>query len=459
MRRRRPASDRGGGLCRAGTVGRAPPDEPSAGICHLAGTPLRTGRLSSVRIVSEQTAEAYFAALTALEPRVVASGNFATPWTLLSVFDRACPRYRIFVLNPQRGWPCRTGVITETPFVGPGVRSDESLDYLPMRLSLVPRLFELMRPPDVVLVHTSVPRGGKVSLGMEVNILPAAIEHVRDHGGTVVAQMNPRMPYTFGDGELECDMVDLALEVDQELPSPVAQPVDETTMSIADRVAAFVTDGCTLQAGIGQIPDTTVSQLRGRQALGIWSEMISDGVVELHRAGALDEARPIRSSFIFGSPDLYRWAHENPVLEMVRTETINDPARIAANPAMLSLNSALQVDLFDQANATYLHGSVYSGFGGQPDFVVGALHSRGGHAVIALRSWLEKHDCSTIVPVLTEPVTSLQHSAIVTEQGCAEIFGRSRQAQARMIIENTADPRAKDALLEVHRSMGLSRDH
>ncbi len=127
---------------------------------------------------------------------------------------------------------------------------------------------------------------------------------------------------------------------------------------------------------------------------------------------------------------------------MRRTEVVNDPAVIAAQPAMLSVNTALQVDLYDQANASYVHARLYSGFGGQPDFVSGALHSPGGQAVVALRSWHDRSDTSTIVPRLAEPATSYQHSVIVTEHGAAEVFGRSDVEQAHLLIERAADPRA-----------------
>jgi acyl-CoA hydrolase len=185
--------------------------------------------------------------------------------------------------------------------------------------------------------------------------------------------------------------------------------------------------------------------------------MISDGVLALERSGSLDPGRPVKTSFLFGSPELYQWADTNPRLQMTRTERINDPARIAANPRMLSVNMTMQVDLFAQANASFVNGAVHSGFGGQPDFVAGALHSPGGHAVVALHAWHEKTDASAVLPVLTNPVTSFQHSAIVSDQGCAEIFGRSEQAQARLIIERVADPRAREELADAAKTLGLVR--
>ena len=184
--------------------------------------------------------------------------------------------------------------------------------------------------------------------------------------------------------------------------------------------------------------------------------MVSDGVMHLEHAGALDTSRPIVSTFLFGSPEFYAWADDNPRLVMHRTESVNDPARIAQHPAMLSINTALEVDLFAQANASYVRGRIYSGFGGQPDFVSGALHSRGGQAVIAMRSWHDKSERSTIVPMLASPVCSFQHSVVVTEVGTAAIFGRSQRAQARLLIDDAAHPRAREGLWAAATSLGLA---
>ena len=401
-----------------------------------------------MEFVNEAVVSDRLAALPGDEPRVAVAGNFATPHELLRILEATLPRVRAFSLNIQEGWPRRDGFVTETPFVGPGVRGDPAMEYLPMRLSLVPRLFGTSRPPHAVLLHTSTPRDGKVSLGVEVNIMPAAIEQVVARGGLVVAQVNPRMPFTGGDALVDVDHVDLALEVDAPLPSPRPWSPDALCAAVGERVAGYAVDGGTVQLGIGQIPDAAAGALTTRRGLGVWSEMVSDGLLGLDRSGALDPHRPISVSFLFGSPELYEWADDNPRLVMRRTEVINDPARIAAQPSMLSVNTALQVDLFDQANASYVRSRIYSGFGGQPDFVTGALHSAGGHAVVALRSWHEGSDTSTIVPRLVEPATSFQHSVIVTEHGAAEVFGRSSGDQARLLIGCAADPRARDALMD-----------
>jgi acyl-CoA hydrolase len=388
---------------------------------------------------------------------VIASGNFATPQHLLAAAESAFERYRLFMLNAQGPLPHRDEVVYETPFVGPGMRhAGGRLDYLPVRLSLVPQLFSRSRPPDVIFVHTSPAYSGKVSLGIEVNILPAAIEHARAKGGLVVAQINRHMPYTLGDGEVDTDLIDLGMEADQRLASPKPIPSGGTASDIAERVAALVSDGATLQTGIGTIPDATLAALEQRRGLAVWSEMISDGVLRLERRGATDPARPLVASFLFGGEDLYRWIDHNPRLRMMRTETTNDPGMIARQPLMTSINTALQVDLFAQANANLVGGQIYSGFGGQTDFIVGAMHAWSGQAVIALPSWHAKTDTSTIVGRLDGPVTSFQHSALITEQGCARIFGRSQRAQAQLIIDNIAHPDARSSLRETATRLGLT---
>ncbi len=402
-----------------------------------------------------EEAVARISTLKGREPRIVISGNSATPFTLISALTQALESCRVFQLNAQYDFAGHPGFICETPFVGPGMRHDPMLDYLPMRLSLVPRLFDTVRRPDAVLLHTSLPRDGKVSLGIEVNVLPAAIDQTRARGGLVLAQVNPHMPYTFGASEIPVESIDGLLEVDEPITSLVTHGSEEAATAIGERIAAFAADGTTLQLGIGLIPTVAARMMSNRRGLRVWSEMISDGIVDLDQAGALDSDAPIYTSFLIGSPELYRWADGNSQLRMLRTETVNDPARIAAHPCMLSVNAAMQVDLFAQANASFVDEHIHSGFGGQPDFVSGALHSPGGHAIVALHAWHDKTDSSTVVPVLTNPVTSFQHSAVISEHGCAELFGRSQHAQAKLLIEQVADPRARVGLLEASGRFGL----
>jgi acyl-CoA hydrolase len=336
------------------------------------------------------------------------------------------------------------------------MRDHPRLVYVPSRLSLVPALLWDRLVPDIVLVHTTPPTSGTVSLGIEVNVLPAAIEAVRAHGGLVIAQANRQMPMTFGDAVLPLDNIDYLLEVDEPLPSAEPTEPDPLSAAIGGRVAALVPPQATLQIGIGGIPDATLHALAGRRGLRIWSEMFSDGVFALEKAGCLAPSSPVTASFCFGSAELYDWVDGNSRIRMLRTEKTNDPGLIASHPNLVSVNSALQVDLFAQANASRIGTRVYSGFGGQTDFIVGAMHSQGGRAVIALRSWHPRANVSTVVPLLSGPVTSFQHSAIVTEQGCADVWGRDAVDQAQRILDRAAHPDARDELREAGHRLGLA---
>lgn len=408
-----------------------------------------------MRMVSDSRLAAVVRALPGV-PRVVAGGNFATPWQALAVVDGAISEYRLFMLNAQQGVPDRDGVILESAFIGPGMRDRERLKYYPCRLSLVPVMLSRTLLPDVVLVQTSPPVGGTVSLGTEVNVLPAAIEAASDRGGLVIAQVNRHMPYTYGDAVLSVGDIDYGIEADVPLASPLPRAPLQTSLAIGERVADLVPDGATLQLGIGAVPDAALAALTGRRGLAVWSEMFSDGVLGLAKAGALDPGQPVIASFAFGGAELYAWMDRNPGVRLVRTETVNDPTRIARRTRMISVNSALQVDLFAQANANRVGGRAYSGFGGQTDFVVGALHSPGGMAIIALPSWHPKADVSTVVPRLAGPVTSFQHSFIVSEQGTAGIWGYDASAQAEAIITSVAHPSARDELREAGRELGFA---
>lgn len=388
-------------------------------------------------------------------PRIVTSGSFSTPLRVLAEIDALLPTYRLWLVNAQRGVPDRDGVELETPFVGAGMRGSPRLRYIPSRFSLVPVLFQRASAPDVVVVHTSPPTNGFVSLGTDVTVLPAAIEAVRRRGGVVIAQANRHMPYTYGDGEVSMEDVDLVVEADDPLPSPPAPVLDEASTAIGERVAGMVADGATLQAGIGAVPDAALASLRGRRELRVWTEMFTDSVLALERAGSLDRRQRITASFLFGSQELYAWVDRNRRVRLKRIEVTNDPGTIARNTAMTSINTALQVDLLGQANASRIRSQIYSGFGGQTDFIVGALHSSQGQALIALRSWHPKAQRSTIVPVLDEPVTSFQMSAVVTEHGVAGVFGHDQSAQAHNLIEDAAHPSAREGLRARARELGV----
>lgn len=414
--------------------------------------------MNGVETISLDQLERHLTAVRVTDgiPRVVVGGNATTPWAVVEVIDRAMEQYRIYALNAGPRIPVRPGVIAETTFVGPGMRRHPALSYVPCRLSIAPLLFKSTLPPDVVVLHCAPARDGLLSMGVEVNLLPAAVEACRARGGLVIAVINSRMPYTFGDSQVSPDDIDFGVELDFELDVKHEAIPDEANLAIAGKVASMIDDGATLQMGIGAVPDSTLKALASRQELRIWTELFSDGVLDLEEARALDKDHIITASFIYGSRRLYDWVDGNPRLQMLRTEKTNSPALIAANRQMTSVNAALEVDLFGQANASRINARIHSGYGGQTDFIVGALHSPGGQAFIALRSWHPRADCSTVVPLLDEPVTSFQQTAVVTEQGVAKLLGYDEKTQARHLIENAAHPRVRAELWEEAQELGLT---
>jgi acyl-CoA hydrolase len=408
-----------------------------------------------MRVINVEQLKSILANLPS-NPRIIASGNFSAPLTLLDAAEQVIPEFKLHMLNAHgSGIPDREGVTYETAFVGPAMRNHARLQYIPCRLSLLPVLIRNFYRPDVVFIHTSQQRFDTVSLGTEVNILPGAIETARAHGGLVIAQSNKKMPYTYGDAQIYENEIDYLVEVDETLQEKPVTAATDIHIEIGNRIAALVEDNSTLQLGIGGVPDAVLLALRQRKGLRIWSEMFSDGVLELSKVGALDEEILITASFTFGSKELYQWLDLNKKVRMLRTERTNDPSQIARQAKMTSINSALEVDLFDQANASHVRGRIFSGFGGSTDFIVGALHSRGGQSFVALPSWHPKADVSTIVPKINSNVTHFQHSYIVTEQGVAASFGHSQSEQAINIINNAAHPSVRDELTAKATEFGL----
>lgn len=418
--------------------------------------PMGFGTMGAMRIVDEATLASHLSALPE-NPRVIANGSFP-PRAALALCERTLPTFRLCLLNAQKPIPDREGITFETSFVGPAMRKSPRLRYYPSRLSMVPLMFRTTLPPDVVIVQCSAPHDGALSLGLEVNVLPDAIEAARARGALVVAQINPKMPFTFGDSVLSDADIDLAFEAEEELPHAAPAPIDDGARRIGELIASRVLDGSTLQAGIGAAPDAALSCLSTRQGLGVWTELMGDGVLALERAGALDPDRMIVTAFAIGSPELYEWVDNNPRVRFLRSTRTNDPGLIAQQVRMVSINTALQVDLFLQANASRVNNRIYSGTGGQTDFIVGAMHAPQGQAFLALKSWHPKADCSTIVAKITEPTTSMQMSAVVTENGIADVFGKSQDEQAREMIEHAAHPRVREELRASAREFGLDID-
>lgn len=331
-------------------------------------------------------------------------------------------------------------------FIGPNVRQavqEGRADFIPVFLSEIPELIRSRRVRiDVALIQTSLPDAhGYVSLGVSVDVVRAAV----DTADLVLAEVNPRMPRTHGDSFLHVSKIDRLIPVDKPLLEHAGEPPGEVELAIGHHVASLVPNGATLQTGIGAIPDAVLAALRQHRDLGVHTEMLSDGVMSLVEAGVITGAKKSMlrgkhvTSFVMGSRSLYEWAHDNPALEMRGSDFTNDPQVIARNDQMVSVNSALAVDLTGQVAADTLMGKFFSGIGGQVDFVRGAARSRGGRSIIALRSTAKGGTLSRIRAALEEGagvVTSrgdVRH--VVTEYGAADLWGKSVRERAMALIE------------------------
>jgi acyl-CoA hydrolase len=347
-------------------------------------------------------------------------------------------------------------------FVGPNARAavnEGRADYVPVFLSDVPRLFESgALPLDAVLVNATPPDAhGFCSLGVSAEAMHAAIQAAR----TVIVQLNRAMPRTLGESFIHVDDIDLATEVDvPPYEHRVAAP-NEVECRIGEHVATLVPDGATPQLGIGAIPAATASALRGHHDLGIHPEMFTDPVVDLVEAGVITGKRKERNrgkivtAFLMGSRRLYEFVADNPMIEMRSVDFTNDTHVIRSFSRMTAINSAIEVDLTGQVVADSIGSRVYSGVGGQMDFIRGAALAPEGRAIIALPSTAGDGSISRITPTLAGGagvVTTRAHvRTVVTDWGIAELFGRSLRERAAALIA-IAHPDHRDRLTsEAHR--------
>ncbi len=341
-------------------------------------------------------------------------------------------------------------------FVGPNVREAVQAgraDYTPVFLSEVPGLFrDGTMPIDIALVQVSPPNEhGYCRLGLSV----AAARSAVDHAKLVIAEINPRVPRTNGHTAIHVDRIGIAVEVDRPLPEHREVPASDVERRIGALVASEIEDGATLQMGIGAIPDAVLTALHGRSDLGIHTEMFSDGVLALAKSGAITGARKTRfgdrmiSSFVMGSQALYDFCDDNPAIELHPSDLVNEVREIAMQHKMVAINSAIAIDLTGQVCADSIGERIFSGIGGQMDFVRGAVRSPGGKAFIALPSTAKGGQISRIVPSLDRGagvVTTRGHVQwVVTEHGMANLRGKSLRERAAMLIE-LADPAFRDEL-------------
>jgi 4-hydroxybutyrate CoA-transferase len=343
-------------------------------------------------------------------------------------------------------------------FIGGNVRAavnDGRADYTPIYLSEVENLFECgAMPLDVALIQVSPPDAhGFCSFGVGVDTTLTAARCARH----VVAQVNDRMPRTFGDSFIHVGQVHAFVESSRPLCELPAPEISGLHMAIAKNVASLIDDGAVIQTGIGGIPDAVLPLLMDRKDLGVHTELVSDGVIPLVEAGVINgvrknfKPRKIILGFALGTRKLFDFVDNNSIFEFHPNAYTNDPALIARNDNMIAINSALQVDLTGQVCSDSLGTYFYSGIGGQVDFLRGASHSRGGKPIIALPSTARNGEVSRIVPTLTPGagvVTSrgLVHY-IVTEYGVAYLHGKTIRERAKALIE-ISHPKFRDELYE-----------
>ncbi len=350
-------------------------------------------------------------------------------------------------------------------FVGPNARAavnEGRADYVPVFLSDVPRLFDGgALPLDAVLVNATVPDAhGFCSLGVSVEAMHAAIRAAR----IVIVQLNRAMPRTLGDSFIHVNDIDLAVEVDVPPYDHISAPIGEVERRIGVYVAELIPNGATIQLGIGAIPAATAVALHGHRDLGIHTEMFTDAVVDLVEAGVVTGARKERNrgkivaAFLMGSQRVYDFVHDNPMVEMRSVDFTNDTHVIRSFGTMTAINSAIEVDLTGQVVADSIGSRIYSGVGGQMDFIRGAALARDGRAIIALPSTASRGTVSRIAPTLgagAGVVTTRAHvQTVVTEYGVAELFGRSLRERASALVD-IAHPDHRERLRSEARRIGL----
>ena len=349
-------------------------------------------------------------------------------------------------------------------FVGRNVRSSVQCGYadaIPIFLSDVPALFyDNVMPLDVALVHVSPPdRHGYCSLGVSVDAARAAV-HTAKH---VIAQINPHMPRTHGEGLLHVSKIHALVEVEDPLPEIPPHELTDVERQIGQHIASIVEDGATLQMGIGAIPDATLAALTNHKDLGIHSEMFSDGVVDLVEKGVITGRHKrthneiIVASFLIGSRKLYDFVDDNPLVEMFGSDYVNDTKEIRKNPKVTAINSAIEIDMTGQVCADSIGTRHFSGVGGQMDFIRGAALSPGGKPIIALPATTRKGE-SRIVTQLKPGagvVTTRAHvQYVVTEYGIVNLHGKNLRQRAEAMATIAHPDFREEILRQAHELYG-----
>jgi 4-hydroxybutyrate CoA-transferase len=337
-----------------------------------------------------------------------------------------------------------------TLFISHNVRKavqEGRADFTPVLLSEFPLLFKRgLLPLDAAIIHVSPPdEHGFCSLGVEVGLTKSPAESAK----IIIAEVNQQMPRTLGDSFIHVSRLNYIVPVNY--PIPEMPMSEEGNSDVVEKIAGFIADlipdGATMQLGIGAVPDAVLKYLRNKKDLGVHSELFSDGVIDLVNEGVLTNARKtlhpgkIIAGFMLGTKNLYDWSDDNPLIEMHRTEYVNDPFVIAQNERMVAINSAIEVDLTGQVCADSIGPKLYSGVGGQLDFIYGASRSKGGVPIIALPSTTTLRDGTLITRIAAMlklgagVVTSRNHVRyVVTEFGVADLYGQSIRRRAQQLI-------------------------
>ena len=389
--------------------------------------------------------------------RIFLTGNCSVPQKLLSALVDRAPKLQdieivqVLTVGPApHADPAMEGHLRiNTLFISPNVRQavhEGRADFTPVFLSEVPLLFkEGHLPLDVALTQVSPPdEHGFCSLGIEAGLVktPAQVARI------VIAEINEQMPRTLGDSFIHFSKIDFAVPVNYPLAELPMGETNELSMRIGQHIADLIEDGSTMQMGIGAIPDAVLHFLGDKRDLGVHTELFSDGVMELIQKGVITNEKKtlhtgkVVAGFILGSKKLYDFVDDNPIVELHPTEYVNDPFVIAQNERMISINSAIEVDLTGQVCADSIGPKLYSGVGGQLDFVYGTARSKGGKPIIALPSTARPGGGAPISRIVSSlkpgagVVTTRNHvHFVVTEYGVANLYGKTIRQRARALIE------------------------
>lgn len=396
--------------------------------------------------------------------RIFVQGSAATPLLLLRELEKKANEIdRLELVNisligdiPIAGEAYEDKFIFNSLFVSGPIRktvNEGPSDYVPVFLSDIHRLFEHgYMPLDVALIHVSPPdHHGYCSLGVSVDISRSAVRGAKK----VIAQVNKKMPRTHGDGLIHISEIDYLVEADDDLPEVnYRSRITDVEMKIGQYCAELIDNGSTLQAGIGSIPDAVLLCLKDHHDMGVHTEMFSDGVMELIKAGVVNNKMKhkykgrVVTSFSIGTRNLYDFVDDNPLFAFLEASYVNDLRNIRANPKAVSINSAIEIDLTGQVCADSIGQYQFSGVGGQMDFIRGASFSEEGRPIIAMASTTAKGE-SKIVPFLKQGagvVTTRAHAHyIVTEYGAVNLFGKNLRQRAEELCK-IAHPDHREAL-------------